>query len=145
LEAELAKEGIHIGLEKLEKICGLMKDRLVFMKDLKKETSFFFTTPSTYDEQVASTKWTADALTAAGTWLEALKGLSSFTAEEVKHQLHELLEAKAIKLGKVMQALRLAITGIGQGPDLMQIIEIIGKDETLKRLELAIKNLKVIA
>ncbi|MFN0048641.1 MAG: glutamate--tRNA ligase, partial [Cytophagales bacterium] len=75
---------------------------------------------------------------------DALKNTTNFTAEEVKHVLHQTLEAKGLKLGKVMQALRLAITGIGQGPDLMQIVEIIGKEEALKRLAFAINTLQVI-
>ncbi len=144
LAEELAEEGISRPQDTLEKICGLMKDRLVFMKDLKKETSFFFAAPLTFDGQVAVSKWTADAVLAAQVWHEAMKNVSNFTAEEVKHVLHEILEAKGLKLGKVMQALRLAITGIGQGPDLMQIVEIIGKDEALKRLEYAIKELNVV-
>jgi len=144
LAPELEKEGIKVNPDTLEKICGLMKDRLVFMKDLKMETQFFFSSPQSYDVQVASTKWTSDAAIAAQAWHDSLKEVSNFTSDEIKHCLHETLEKKGIKLGKVMQGMRLAITGIGQGPDLMQIVEIIGKEETLMRLCNAIFALKVV-
>ena len=42
-----------------------------------------------------------------------------------------------------MQALRVAVTGNGSGPDLMITMEILGKDELVKRLEYALTNLKV--
>ena len=64
-----------------------------------------------------------------------------FIADEVKHLLNNILERNGVKLGMVMQALRLAITGVEAGPDLMAIIEIIGKEETIKRLETAIEKL----
>lgn len=144
LGKELEKDGIKAQAEKLNKIAGLMKDRIMFLKDLKPETTFFFITPTSYDEQVAASKWNAEAVEAAKAWGEGLKTLTDFNAESVKHLLHELLEAKGIKLGKVMQALRLAITGRGQGPDLMHIIEIIGKEEAVKRLENAVNNLKAV-
>ena len=143
LANDLKAEGIDVSMAKLEKICGLLKDRIVFFKDLKGETTYFFHTPTAFDSQLATSKWNAEAALAATEWKNALANETNFTAEQVKHVLHELLEAKGIKLGKVMQALRLAITGVGQGPDLMQIIEIIGKEETVKRLTFAVDTLVV--
>ena len=52
-----------------------------------------------------------------------------------------LLEFRGIKQGKIMQAMRLALTGSGTGPDLMLTMEIIGRPETLVRLEQALKRL----
>jgi glutamyl-tRNA synthetase len=143
LAAYLAKE-INQPIEKLERICGLLKDRLVFLKDLKKETGFFFETPTKFDEAVASVKWNAEVVAAAQAWEENLSMLSDFKAEVIKHDLHELLEKKGIKMGKVMQGLRLAITGVGAGPDLMQIVEIIGKEEAVKRLQKACNEINVV-
>ncbi|MDB5256702.1 MAG: glutamyl-tRNA synthetase, partial [Chitinophagaceae bacterium] len=50
---------------------------------------------------------------------------------------------KAVKMGKVMQALRVALTGNGAGPDLMEIISILGKDEAVGRLQQAVSVLQV--
>jgi glutamyl-tRNA synthetase len=58
-----------------------------------------------------------------------------------------VLDKNGVKMGKVLQALRLAITGVGAGPDLMHIIELLGKEEVSKRLNDALAKLdhKVIA
>jgi glutamyl-tRNA synthetase len=66
------------------------------------------------------------------------------TAEHIKHLFHQVLEEKNLKIGKVMQSVRLAITGVGAGPDLMHIIAILGKQETSKRIQSAIEQLTVI-
>jgi glutamyl-tRNA synthetase len=51
------------------------------------------------------------------------------------------LEKADIKIGKIMQALRLALTGVGAGPDLMILIEVIGKVEAMNRMEFALLTL----
>jgi len=54
-------------------------------------------------------------------------------------------EAEEIKLGKVMQAVRLAVTGSGAGPDLMEVFAILGTQEVSKRIQFALDTLPVIA
>lgn len=73
---------------------------------------------------------------------QLIKNHDGVTADQAKHLLHDMLEAKGVKIGKVMQSLRVALTGQPAGPDLMQIIEILGATETSERLELAVKTLK---
>jgi glutamyl-tRNA synthetase len=54
----------------------------------------------------------------------------------------DVLEQEGMGMGKVMQSLRVSITGEGNGPDLMDIIEILGKKEITERIELALRSLK---
>lgn len=127
---------------KLPMIAQLLKERLTFAKDFWIEGQFFFESPKVFDEKVATTKWNAEAVTVITAYKEALKSYSGeFNAEGVKHVLHDVLEKAEIKIGKIMQALRLALTGVGAGPDLMQFIEIIGKDEAVKRMQFALDSL----
>ncbi len=65
----------------------------------------------------------------------------AFEADAIKHTLSDALQQAGIKQGKVMQAMRLALTGVGAGPDLMMTMEIIGRDEVLHRLNLALEKL----
>eukprot|EP01034_Spumella_vulgaris_P003518 gene3518-4524_t len=51
------------------------------------------------------------------------------------------MESAGIKMGKIMQALRLAVTGAGAGPDLMVIMEILGKEQVIARLAQALDRL----
>ena len=122
-----------------------MKERVSFPQDFWREASYFFIAPETYNEQVAAKKWNAQAVNIFEQFKNELPAVEVFTAEGVKHLLHDILERNGVKLGAVMQALRLAITGVEAGPDLMAIIEIIGKEETVKRLATAIEKLQPYA
>jgi glutamyl-tRNA synthetase len=136
----VAEEVVCYSDDKLQKMAGLLKERIVFLGDLEKESTYFFYAPQQFDQQVLAAKWNEEVRLVAIEWMTYLEKLDIFEAEQIKHSLHELLEIKGIKIGKVMQGLRLAITGVGQGPDLMQIIEIVGKQSSLERLSYAVSN-----
>jgi glutamyl-tRNA synthetase len=65
----------------------------------------------------------------------------AWNASNLHDLIHGYIEQNDLKMGKTMPALRLAVTGLGGGPDLMGIMEVIGKAETLNRLEKALNNL----
>ena len=66
-----------------------------------------------------------------------------FEKESAEHLVREWIEAGQLPMGKIMNCLRIAIMGIGQGPDIFSICEFIGKEETLSRIDAALANLKV--
>lgn len=147
LEKELATRGIKAEAASLNKICDLLKERLVFAQDLWNEGKFFFEAPAAYDEHVITSKWTQEAVAVISAYVDALEGAEDITAENAKALLNAVLEKQGVKMGKVLQALRVALTGVGQGPDLMFIIEVLGKNESVSRIQaaLAALNNKVIA
>ncbi len=147
LQEDLKAKNISCEQAKLEKISDLLRDRVVFAKDLWNEGSFFFLAPTAYDESVVTAKWTGEAVKVIVDFKEGLNSKTTVNAEEAKHILNEVLEKNGVKMGKVLQALRLAITGVGAGPDLMQIVELLGKEESVKRIEAALTTLnsKVVA
>lgn len=145
LLADLKKEDINISQEKAESIVTLMKERATFPSDLWKEGKFMITAPDTFDESVAAKRWNNDAVTVLSTYKSKLFSLEEeLNPENAKALLDASAEENGIKPGKVMQAVRLAVTGVGAGPDLMQVFTIIGKEELSKRIDFALDNLKVI-
>ena len=140
---QLKQNGIEASPEKATKVAVEVKERAVFPGDLWQEGALFFIRPASYDEKVAEKKWNQEAATIIGQFKDSLKEVDPLTAETAKNSLNEVLERNNVKIGRVMQALRLALTGVGSGPDLMNIIEIIGKDETTARLEQALQKLQV--
>ncbi|MGB5990306.1 MAG: glutamate--tRNA ligase [Marinifilaceae bacterium] len=123
------------------RICGLVKDRSQFISDLWDQSSFFFVTPEEYDAKATKKNWkegTAELMTELKGILE---GMEDFTAEVTEPIVKEWITSKEIGFGKVMNPFRLAIVGAGKGPHMFDIIEIIGKEETLKRLDKAIASL----
>jgi glutamyl-tRNA synthetase len=145
LTADLKAKNISCEQSKLEKISELLKERIVFAKDLWNEGKFFFEAPVSYDESILAAKWTGEAVKVINEFAEALTIKSSVNAEEAKAVFNDVLEKNGVKMGKVLQALRLALTGVGAGPDLMQIIELLGKEESVKRIKTALSTLTKIS
>ena len=140
-QAEAA--GYTCSLEKAEKITALLKGRVNFAREIFTEAGTIFNAPTTYDDGVAAAKWNDDAVKAVSAFRDALQSFAGdFVVESIKHTLADAVQQAGIKQGKIMQAMRLALTGSGAGPDLMLTLEIIGKAETIKRLEQALHTLK---
>ncbi len=148
LLADLAKNNINCSLEKAAAICGQLKERVIFPQDFWKDGKFFFVAPTVYDEAVVSSKWNAEVANIIGQFGSALQlAANDINADEVKSTLNVVLEKNDAKIGKIMQALRVCITGVGSGPDLMQLIALIGSHETAQRIAqaIAVLNNKVQA
>ena len=141
LIADAKKQGVTCDQTKAEKIVENMKERVVFPKEFWEEGKFFFVAPTNYDAKVVETKWNQEVVSVITDFKGELQALNNFTAEEIKNALNRSLEKLGIKIGKVLQAVRVAITGVGAGPDLMNIIEILGKEEVIKRLDKAVSTL----
>ncbi|WP_170315668.1 MULTISPECIES: glutamate--tRNA ligase [Spirosoma] len=128
--------------EKAEKIVALLKGRVNFAHEIYGEAATIFNAPATYDEAIVAAKWNDDAIRAATAFYDALLTYAGpFVADDIKHLLADTMTQAGIKQGKIMQAMRVALTGSGAGPDLMLTMEIIGKDETVSRLKQALQTL----
>jgi glutamyl-tRNA synthetase len=131
--------GLDCSLDKAIKISGLLKGRVSFAHELFAEARTIFYAPTDYDPAIVTAKWNADAIQAVTVFRDALQGYTqSFDAESIKHVLSDTLTQAGIKQGKVMQAMRLALTGQSIGPDLMLSMEIMGRTEVIGRLEKAL-------
>jgi glutamyl-tRNA synthetase len=127
--------------ETLAKICEELKERITFPQDLWNQGLFFFVSPTEYDQQVVSKKWDDVAVSVLGSYADKIG--DNIDASMAKETLNDVLEEQGVKIGQVMQALRLALTGKGSGPDLMEIIAILGSEETKSRIKKAIEKLPV--
>ncbi len=143
LHASLAKEGITCPQEKALKIVSIMKERVTFPKDFWEQGKFLFQSPTAFDETVATKKWNDEAVKVLTAYKEEVAKLAQFDAVIAKATLEQVTASLGVGTGKILQALRLSITGAGAGPDLMMIMEIIGKDEVVKRIGFALEQLKV--
>lgn len=119
----------------------LMKERVTFTKEIKSEVPYLFNEIETYDQEIAQKKWDELAKSAMPEIISILNTIEIFESQNIHDALFAGLEEKGIKPGKIMQALRLAITGQGKGPDLMLTIEILGKEKAISRINKALKIL----
>ncbi len=131
-----------LSIKKSLKIIDLMKERVTFPQEIFSESGFLFEAPTTYEEAVVTSKWNDDARKALTAFAEDLGQFEGdFTAENIKGVLATATERVAVKMGKIMQALRVAITGVGHGPDLMLTMEILERNEVIERLNRALEVL----
>lgn len=145
LAESLRKENISCPHDKLIKIVATMKDRVTFPQDFWEQGKFFFRAPVAFDEQVAAKKWSTDAVRVLDAFRLELTALGTLPAEHAKGMLEKITTGLGIKIGQIMPALRLAMTGGASGPDLMMTMEILGPADTARRIQFALETLKVKA
>jgi nondiscriminating glutamyl-tRNA synthetase len=126
---------------KLLKIIHLMKERATFPKDIYENGKFFFEAPASYDEKASKKAWNDDTSVILGELASNLETVE-FNAENLKQVVHDFAESKGLGMGKVMMPLRLALVGELKGPDVPDILEILGKEESISRIHNAINNFK---
>ncbi|MGS0747761.1 glutamate--tRNA ligase [Halpernia sp. GG3] len=127
--------------DKLLKIVGLMKERATFIKDIYTEGIFFFTASKTFDEKASKKAWNENTSSILKNLLEKIL-LTSFMKDEISKAIHDFATEQSLGLGKIMMPLRLALVGELKGPDVPDLLEILGKTETEKRINFAIETLK---
>jgi glutamyl-tRNA synthetase len=128
--------------DKTVRIAGLVKERINFIHELWEQTYFFFIAPETYDEKTVQKRWKEDSAKQMTELTGVLDGITGFSAQQTEEAVKSWIETRQYHLGNVMNAFRLALVGASKGPHLFDITEILGKEETIERLQHAIRVLK---
>lgn len=137
----LKDKGVECSKEKAMAICKLLKERITFPYEFWSNGQYFFYQPQEYNNKVIKKKWNDEAKLILGDYKEALKTIDTFTPDEAFNTLDTVLEKHGAGFGKVMPALRVAITGLAGGPDLKGIMAVLGKDEIINRIEIALSKI----
>lgn len=140
-EVDLAERGVREDTQKVSRIVEMVKERSSFVTDFWSQSKYFFKTPTDYDAKTKKKFWKEQTPEIVSNCLAIIKVIEPFSSAEAEQKIKEYIESNELGFGKVMNPLRLAVVGAGKGPHLFDIMEIIGKDETIKRLELALEKL----
>lgn len=135
----LDKKGISTSLD-LKKVVSLIKERAHFVNEFWDLADYFFVAPTSYDEKAAK-NWKEETPELMQKVISELEKIEDFTSVNIETLLKEWMTINEIGMGKIMQPLRLSLVGALKGPHLFDIIEMIGKAETVKRIEKAIASL----
>jgi len=138
----LNEKNIECSDEKAASICGLLKERVTFPSEFWTSGQYFFFPPEEFDAKVIRKKWSEDARIVLAGYGEALRNIDTLTAESALNILKDVLEKQGVGMGKVMQVLRVVLTGVAGGPELMGIIGVLGKNEVISRIKVALKRIK---
>lgn len=136
----LNDKGIESNSAYVEKVVSLIKERAVFVSDFWELSSFFFETPSGYDPKAAKKQWKENTGTILEELSQVIETIEDFSSNNIETQVKAWITQKEIGFGRVMQPLRLSLVGALKGPHLFDIIEMIGKEETLHRIHKIIKE-----
>lgn len=134
------EKGIDIDYTSLVKIVSLIKERANFVSDFWELSDYFFEAPTSYDEKAAK-NWKEETPRLMQELISVIENISDFTSVNIETVVKDWMTQNEIGMGKVMQPFRLSLVGALKGPHLFDIVELIGKEETIKRLEKAIDSL----
>jgi glutamyl-tRNA synthetase len=130
----------YFSLVDLAKIVSLIKERADFVSEFWEMSDFFFIAPTSYDEK-ASKNWKAETPALMQELISVIEEISDFTSLNIETIVKDWMAKNEIGMGKVMQPFRLSLVGALKGPHLFDIVEVIGKQETISRLQNAIATL----
>ena len=129
-----------IEINKLTKIVSLIKERAHFVNEFWELSNFFFEEPTAYDEKAAK-NWKEETPQLMKNLIEVLNEIDDFTSNTIETIVKEWMTRNEIGMGKIMQPFRLSLVGALKGPHLFDIVELIGKEETIKRIQKAVTTL----
>ena len=142
----LGEHGIAVGkdvtADYVTTVVSLIRERATFVKDFWDISKYLFKAPDGYDEKDAAKFWkpgNSELALKAADWIAAYDG--EMTRDAFGTALEEYIRSNEWPMGKVMNCLRLALTGSGSGLGIADIICLIGKDEFSRRIEAARKAL----
>ncbi len=137
----LVQKGIYKDLAYIEKVVGMVKERAVFVNDLWEQSYYFFVAPDSYDEKTRKKFWKEDTPKIVSECQRIIHSVESFTSQELEEKIKSWVESSGMGFGKIMNPLRLAIVGAAMGPHLFDIMKMIGREETLERIDRALAEL----
>ena len=141
----LVENGVNVNNysdEYITRAVSMVKDRVNFVRDLWDVTRFFFEAPTEYEEKAVKKRWKEDTPALMNELVEVLNGLEDFSCAAAEPAVLGWITEKGYHMGNVMNAFRLTVVGECKGPHMFDITELIGKEETVKRVLAGVANIK---
>ncbi len=123
------------------KVISLIKERATFVSDFWNLSNFFFITPLEYDVKASKKAWKEDTNNLMEELIVILTAITDFSTENIETKVKEWITSKEIGFGKIMQPFRLSLVGAMKGPHIFDIASMLGKEETISRIQKACATL----
>ncbi len=121
----------------LEKVVGLLKERAKKLPELGEKAGFFFQDPQDYEAKAAAKHFRLPNLALLEDLSRRLALLEDFSASELEKSVRECAAGLEVSAGALIHPVRLALSGAGAGPGLFEMMEVLGREVVLRRLEKA--------
>ena len=140
LEPHLVKTGILTGdhglsPQEIAKVIPCLNQRAKTLVEMAEKSAFFFKKEVEFDEKARNKFLTEDARPLLEKVIAGFSTLDNFSAENIETLFKKIVEEEGMKLGKLAQPVRVALTGTTVSPGIFDVILLLGKEETLKRLQ----------
>ena len=144
LKAAKDFDGVDFDESYIKKAVSMLKPRLKKITDFIEYGKYFFVDPVGYDEKAVKKHWRGeDLVERLSASVKMLSEMSDFCESEIENKIRTLAESKEIGAGKLIHPIRLALTGFAVSPGLFELMEVLGKDVVIRRLNRAISFLKI--
>ena len=137
----LVEHGVSASKETVAAVVATVKDRVAFVAELWDACNFFFEAPVEYDAKTVKKRWKENTAEQMKELVALFTEMSDFSSVNQEKEVMAHIEQKELKIGEVMNALRLAVVGASKGPHMFDITASIGKEETINRINTAIEVL----
>ncbi|GAB1350006.1 glutamate--tRNA ligase [Ignavibacteriales bacterium] len=145
LREELSEKQIPLD-EKMDgeyfvKIVSCMKERVKFIKEIPVNAPYFFARPDSYEEKGIQKGWKEDTPGLLKAYMAKINSLEAPSKEDYETGLRSAAEENGVGAGKLIHPVRLVVSGVSSGPGLFEILDALGKEEVLYRIETGIQRL----
>ena len=135
---DIAANGVVTDMAKVEQVVGFMKSRVSFIKELWPLCSFFWIAPTSYDEKAIQKRWKEETPRIMHELYDVMAAWDNYDdIEGSEAHVKAWCEQKGYPLGNVMNPFRLMLVGELKGPHMFEVTAVLGKEETLRRMETA--------
>lgn len=141
---DLKQRGIECDFAKAETIVGLIKERCSFAKELWDNGDYFFVAPESYAEKALKKRWkegTSERMIEIVSHLRELE--DDNWAQKAEDFLMEYIKTNELNMGQIMNSIRLAVVGDTRGCSMLDIFAVLGKEESLRRIEIAAEKINL--
>ena len=141
---DLKQRGIECDFAKAETIVGLIKERCSFAKELWDNGDYFFVAPESYAEKALKKRWKEGPSERMTTIASLLRDIENDNwAQKAEDFLMEYIKTNELNMGQIMNSIRLAVVGDTRGCSMLDIFAVLGKEESLRRIEIAAEKINL--
>ncbi len=140
-----SKYGLETRWQYFMQVIDLLKDRATTLDDFIERGRYFFQAPTSYDPKGARKQFTPENAQRLESLADEFEKLTAFGHDAIESTIKRLAETHDIKTGQLIHPTRLAVTGITAGPGLYELLEVIGREEVVKRMRTAAEYIRETA
>lgn len=128
--------------EYIARAVGMVKGRINFVEDLWEQAAFFFKAPEEYSPKDIKKRWSEETPELMRTLAGILEEQPDFTSSVVEPVIMDWIKSNGLHMGNVMNAFRLTVVGECKGPHMFDVSELMGKEETVRRILAGAERIK---